>query len=273
MAALLGVVACVTAPIGIGWLITTRGARGPNTRLAEFLAATDGIVGVLLFGLVLSAMRPTSFVAVPGLRALSNFAVSLAVGLALGWLADFILHWRRWSDPEYLLWLIGLVVFSSGAAHSVGQSPLVINFVMGVVLVNFSHQSERVTKSLGGAEASFYILFLILAGASWSFDVGWEWILICPYVLMRIVGKVGGVALGRRLCRVDFTPRGDLGLAMLSQGGLALTMIINVGLVLPRGGHLAALESLVIVSIVLNQLMGPAWAEVPLRRSGELRTA
>ena len=88
-----------------------------------------------------------------------------------------------------------------------------------------------------------------------------------------IVGKVGGVALGRRLWRMDFTPRADLGLAMLSQGGLALTMIINVGLMLPEGGHLAALESLVIVSIVLNQMMGPAWAEGPLRRAGELRPA
>ncbi len=269
LAGLLGALACITSPIGIGWLMVHRGARGANTRLAEFVSATDGVVGVLLFGLVLSAFQPTSLIAVPGLRALSNFAFALALGVVLGWVAHFILQ-TRWSDPEYTLWLIGLVAFSSGAAHAVHQSPLVVNFVMGVVFVNLSHQSERVTRSLGDAERPLYLLFLVLAGAGWSLHFSWAWLLIVPYVIARLLGKLGGVALAGRLWRLDFTPQRRFGLTLLGQGGLALAMIVNVWMLLPEAAGLPALESLVILSIVFNQMTAPAMAEGPLRRAGEI---
>jgi hypothetical protein len=272
MAALLGVVACGTAPIGMGWLIMHRGARGKNTELSQFLAATDGVISILLFGLVLSALKPEGVVDVPGLRALSNLALSLGLGLVLGWLGHFILR-PRWAEADYFLWLIGLVVFSSGIAHAVGQSPLVINFVMGVILVNLSHQSARVTRSLGVAETPFYLLFLLLAGASWSFDIGLEWVLIVPYIVIRIFAKLESVRLAERLWPVGFEPRRDLGMTMLSQGGIELTMMINVMLLVPEGAHMRALQSLVIVSIVLNQMLGPPLAMRPLRLAGELRAA
>jgi hypothetical protein len=273
LAALLGVVASVTAPIGIGWMMASHGARGQNTQLAQFLSATDGVLGVLLFGLVLSALSPTSVIAVPGLRALGNFCVSLILGAVLGWLAHFILQ-RRWNTPDYVLWLIGLVVLSSGAAHGVMQSPLVVNFVMGAVLVNLSHQSERVIKSLGDAEVPFYIVFLILGGATWTLSGGgWASLLILPYIIVRILGKTLGVAIGTRVWHIGFRPDPRLGLAMLSQGGLALAMIISVGILLPEAPHLQTLETIVIVAIVINQMLAPAMARRTLAHAGELSPA
>lgn len=269
MAALLGVVATPTAPIGISWLMKTRGARGANTDLSFFIAATDGVVSLVLFGLVLSAWQSESVIGIPALQAVANFSLSIAMGLVLGWMASFILM-RRSSDPEYLLWLVGLIVLSSGAAHAVGQSPLLVNFFMGVVLVNLSHQSERVTRSLSGAEIPFYMLFLLLAGASCRFAVGWEWLLILIYVPIRLAGKVLGLRLGLQRWPLHFKPRGDLGMSLVCQGGLALTMIINVALLLPESPSVRVLVSLAIVAVAVNQMITPGLAERPLRLAGEI---
>jgi hypothetical protein len=270
LATLLGVACCATAPIGIGWMITARGLRGKNTDLAQFMAATDGIVGVVLLGAVLSALRPSTLLGGPGLGMLGNVALSLCLGVALGWLAHFILR-GRWNAPDYVVWLIGLVVFSSGAAHVVGQSPLVINFIMGAVFVNLSHQSERVTKSLEGAEVPFYIIFLLLAGASWPLHLGWQLLLVVPLALSRALGKVLGYMAARRRWHVGFDDRRDLGLAMLSQGGLALAMVIDVGLLVPDSPVVRVFVSLAILVIVLNQMIAPALAAIPLRGAGEIR--
>ncbi|MCZ6694966.1 MAG: hypothetical protein O7A63_00360 [Acidobacteria bacterium] len=97
--------------------------------------------------------------------------------------------------------------------------------------------------------------------------------LIPLYILIRILAKRESVLMAQRLWPVDFTPRRDLGMTMLSQGGFELTMMINVMLLVPESAHMRALQSLVIVSIVLNQMLGPSLAVRPLRLAGELGVA
>lgn len=270
LASLLGTFSCVTAPIGIGWLVARMGARGKNTQLAQFISATDGIVGVILFGLVLSAVQPVEAAGSPVVGFALGVALTLGLGLLLGWLAHFIFG-QRWSGPDYLLWLLGLVVFSSGAAHVMGQSPLVINFIMGATFVNLSHQSERVNRSLAGAEVPFYVIFLLLGGATWIIHLGWELVLIVPFVLTRFIGKVYGLRLWMRVLPFGEKHERDIGLTLLSQGGLALAMVIDIGLLAPHLTGIDALRAMAILSIIINQLMGPRLAEIPLRRAGELR--
>ena len=87
------------------------------------------------------------------------------------------------------------------------------------------------------------------------------------YFLVRIVGKYAGAFLGCLVTKKDKKVRNFLGLALIPQAGVAIGLAATGARTL--GGEVGnALETIILASSVLYELIGPACAKLSLYLSG-----
>jgi len=271
LAAVLATIASVSAPQIIAHLIHEQQARGKNAHLLQFITSVDGAFGVLVLALLLGAHSEYWLTPWRGLNALLWLVFSAAIGVACG----LVFHWLiqvRTSTQEMVLYLLGLVTLSSGVAATLHLSPLFVNVVFGLTVANLSLRVEEIFRQMGRLEHPLFIVLLILAGARWQLSGGWVVPLVLAYLGFRFLGKWLGCLVGREYFRLYFKPVDRLGMALLSQGGLALALLIT--LTLAESGRLVALiETAVIVSIIASELLAPPLVRHVLARGREWRPA
>jgi Kef-type K+ transport system membrane component KefB len=109
----------------------------------------------------------------------------------------------------------------------------------------------------------------VLAGAIWSPGSAWALPLAALYLGLRLVGKLGGGYLAARLATDDARPPRLLGIGLVSQGGIALAMVMDYY-------QLASTEltglvvSVVLIAVIFNELVSPSMARHVLRAAGEI---
>jgi len=197
-------------------------------------------------------------------------AAALLLGISLGWMLHYLTS-ERMESREMLLALTGSVVLSTGLAASLHLSPLFVNFIMGATLSNLPNFARgRVSNLLTAMEKPFFVVFMILTGALWPAITPAALVFASLYLLARILGLFAGMRWANALflkSEIPVVPR--LGLAMLPQGGVAIALAIDYKLIYP--GRLADLAlSVVILSVLINQLIGPALLMRALRRAGDI---
>jgi Kef-type K+ transport system membrane component KefB len=278
LAAALAAIASITAPTAISILILEQRPRGPNCEMLRVIASVDGVVGLVLFNLVLSWVNPGRLIPSAGggqaLNALGWFGLSCLIGLLAG-LLFCVLFDRRASRGEMIVSLSGVVIFASGIAYNCGVSPLFVLLIAGVVLANYSHRSEHVYQVLGRLEQPAFIVFLVLVGALWQPKLAYVEYLVVAFIGLRILGKTLGFRLAARAVRLPVEPYPWLGLGLLSQGGLALAMIANLTIMQGVGvgrfeSTLSIIQTVVLFSILLNEFVAPSLTRLTLRKAGEL---
>lgn len=194
----------------------------------------------------------------PVLNSAGWIAVTLLLGLALGWMLHYLTS-ERLREQELLLLVAGSVILSGGLSSYMHLSPLFVNLVMGVTLANLPNFSlGRITKVLLTAEKPFYVIFMILVGAMWPPITPMVLLLTVIYAAVRTFSLVIGAWLGRLWWPAGpMRPPAGLGLAMLPFGGLSIAMAVDFRLIRP--GDLAdAALGVVILAVLINQLVGPA---------------
>lgn len=256
--ALLAIAAGPTSPSSIHYFSRVFGLRGRVPRLLKFVVAVDGVPAVLLLG-VFAGLRHrfAGPAAIPGWQWL---LVATALGLALGLLLTALvqLDFRR---DELLLFVLGMVVLAGGAARYLGLSALFVSFVMGVTVANVAWNREEVHKVAAYAEKPIYLTFLVLAGSLMVLDDPRVPLLAAALVGLRFLGKLVGNsawrwAPGEPLARSPF-----LGLALLSQGALAIVLAVEFEFLMrahPGSPAVApTLVSGVLVAILASEILSP----------------
>ena len=107
------------------------------------------------------------------------------------------------------------------------EDQFMINFIMGLVVANISTRNVRILEIMIRAEKSIYILLIMLAGASWQFSSVWWLVLALIFVCIRIVGKFAGGFTAAKLFATGYDVPYNMGLGLLSQGGISIAIIIN----------------------------------------------
>jgi hypothetical protein len=186
-------------------------------------------------------------------------ALSLGLALIFGYLFRFLIRLRL-SKNELLLVLLATVIFASGSALYLHFSPLLINFIIGIITANTQEKRTQILELLMHHEKNFYLFFLLLAGALWRIP-GQPFIwLSLAYLLLRVVAKLTGFALARRLAIPKEQPAaGKLpmgGMWLLSQGGMALAMAIDFDISFAYLQPTLILHT-VLLSIILFNLLAP----------------
>jgi hypothetical protein len=265
-AVVLGATAACTAQTALALLARELRIRGaPLLDLLRYISSVDAVVGLFALGIAFSLVHAGSTEGLDVVAGLSWFAVSAALGGALGLLLHGLTQ-VRCSQEELAVFLIGAVVFGAGAALYLGLSALFVNAVMGFVVANLPGTTDRIFQLLARLEKPFYLVFLILAGAVWQPAAGWELGLALSYVALRFLGKLAGGWLGSRLAPVGSRPPAALGLGLLSQGGIAIAMVMDYRLLAP-GGAAQPVVTTVLAAVILNELASPSLARLLLRRA------
>ena len=225
----------------------------PLMRLLTNVSNIDDLVGLTAFGLI-------SCLAVlhAGASTYTWIGVSAGLGLTVGLLV-VALTANRLKDDEMLLVVMGAITFSGGLALYLSLSPLLVNLIAGVIVANLARGRARagIRTVLLRGEHSIYIIFLILVGAGWRIESVWLLALVPVYVLVRTLGKTLGGFVSVRLFLPGSRAVSGLGLGLLSHGGMAVAIVVNLHQI-HRSEVTDAVISVVLLGIIASELIAPA---------------
>ena len=274
----LGALATATAPASTIMTIRQTGAKGDFVDTLLQVVALDDVVGLILYSMAISLASATMSDA--GFQ-IMNLLIPLGKNLlllVLGGLFGLLLKWatgRRSTDNRLIIAIATLFAYC-GICAAIDVSPLLGCMAMGTVYVNTA-ENDRLFRQLNYFSPPILLLFFVRSGL--SFDLGAlfsqsESIGAVPllvvgilYFIVRILGKYIGAWGGCYITGKSEKVRNYLGLALIPQAGVAIGLAALGAREL--GGEMGhALETIILSSSVLYELIGPGSAKLSLYLSG-----
>lgn len=269
VALLLGAIATSTDPAAVSDVAKEVGAKGPFTKTLLGIVAVDDAWGIAALSIALAWVLGFESAEAGRLAAVEGFvdlAGAVAVGCVLGVPMAFLSGRIRSGDPTQAE-ALGGVLLCGGISLLLDVSFLLSAMVMGVVVANTARHHRRSFRAIEGIEWPFMVLFFVLSGASLQIsEVGQAAGLTVAYIVLRVLGRLGGGWLGARLSGHSM-PAGQLGLALLPQAGIAIGMALVVSERLPGLG--SGILTATVAGTIVFELAGPILTRVALNRSGE----
>ncbi len=278
----LAALAAATAPASTMMTIRQTGAKGDFVDTLIQVVALDDIVGLVAYAIAISvAVASTTgegvgFWAVVG-PILVNIGVLLLGGL-FGYFIKFMLN-KRSNDNRLIIALATLFVFC-GICAMLDISPLLGCMSMGMVYINVT-DDDNLFKQLNYFSPPILLLFFVRSGVNFNLSAlvntsvfaGTLPLIVIGvvYFFVRIIGKYLGAFAGSAVVKKDKKVRDYLGLALIPQAGVAIGLAALGARVL--GGESGqALETIILASSVLYELIGPACAKLSLYLSKSYST-
>ena len=280
-AIVLGAIASATAPAATLMVVRQYKADGPLTRLLLLVVAIDDAVGLLLFSasfgiadaLESGAVNVLGVVVEPILEII----LSLGLGAVMGWLLDAVEHMfhsrskRMTLSVAFVLLTVGLsqIKFQIGGVHC-GFSLLLVCMMTGTVFCNVCDTSQELMDRVERWTIPLNVLFFVLSGAELNLQV-----LVNPvtllvgviYILSRSAGKYLGAWSSCKASKCTGAVTKHLGITLLPQAGVALGMALTA-MHLQDG---ALIRNVVLFSVLVYELVGPALTKRSLTLAGEIR--
>ena len=274
-ALLLGALALATAPATTILVLKEYESEGPVTESAYAMVAVNNVAAIVLFevlfvgihciqGKLGSPLLSEIFVFVRGL------SISLAMGIAGGLAVSFC--YGLVAENRRLVLLVAVISMLLGGCY-VFKVPYLLTFVaMGVTMANTTHHGRQVAAELDRITGLLCVVFFATHGAELDLGALWQAGLIgVGYIVFRSLGKSIGPMLSGRKGHEDPGVRSWLGVSLLSQAGVAITLsAIAVG----RDAELGTrLQTIVLGTVVFFEIAGPLLIRLAVMRTGEVPIA
>jgi Kef-type K+ transport system membrane component KefB len=152
----------------------------------------------------------------------------------------------------------------------VGWDILLISIITGIIVENFSKQGEFLILGIEKSSLPFYIIFFTFAGAGLHLDT-----LISAYgltlvlVMSRMIFKFAGNYAGSALANETKTVKRLSWMGFLGQAGIAIGLGTVIEKALP-GGIGTQFKTILISSVVVNELLGPIFFKYVLVKAKEV---
>ena len=275
----LGALATATAPASTIMTIRQTGAKGDFVETLLQVVALDDVVCLVLYSIAISlataivssAQFHVSSVLIP----LGKNLILLVLGCGFGLLLKAIIGSKRSTDNRLII-AIAILFSYCGICAVVDISPLLGCMAMGMVYINTT-EDERMFRQLNYFSPPILLLFFFRSGL--SFDLGSLFsstgiIGTVPlmaigvvYFIVRIIGKYLGAWIGCQFAHKVPKVRNYLGLALIPQAGVAIGLAaLGARALGGETGH--ALETIILSSSVLYELIGPGASKLSLWLSG-----
>ncbi len=244
--------------------------KTPFIELLQYISSLDAVVGLVGVGIAFSLVHTHS----PFGSHLGTGVLALGIALILGLSTGFLLHLitqHHCSEEELVVFIMGMILFTAGLAEYFMLSPLFVCMITGIVMANVKGAKERVFLMLARLEHPFYLVMLILAGAMWKVATPWAWAFAALYLGLRLVGKVVGGYLAVRAVGAHIRAPGRLGWGLMSQGGIAVAMVINFNQIHPTD-YSGLVVTSVLSAVIINELISPTLIRSLLLRTGEVKS-
>ncbi|MBR4754913.1 MAG: cation:proton antiporter, partial [Lachnospiraceae bacterium] len=269
----LAVLAAATAPASTMMTIRQTGAKGTFVDTLLLVVAIDNIVSLIAYSMAISAsVAVTSGETFNALTIIDPLVRNL-VAVLLGGLFGFIMKGllaNRNTDNRLIV-SIALIFAFCGICAGFDISPLLGCMAMGTVYINVAGD-ERLFRQLGYFSPPLLLLFFVRSGLSFDLSalvstgsLGSKPLIIVGivYFIVRIIGKYSGAFLGAAVTRMSSSVRNYLGLALIPQAGVAIGLAAMGARTL--GGEMGStLETIILASSVLYELIGPACGKLSL---------
>ncbi len=277
----LGAIASATAPAATLMVVRQYKANGPLTRLLLLVVAIDDAVGLLLFsvsfGIATALSHGQASLLGVVVEPLLEIILSLGLGAAMGWLLNWVEQFfhsrskRMTISVAFVLLTVGLSMlkFQVGPVHC-GFSLLLVCMMTGTVFCNICDTSEELMDRVDGWTMPLNILFFVISGAELDLQVLSQpttLIIGVIYIIARSSGKYFGSGISCRMTKQSKAICDNLGITLLPQAGVALGMALTAAS-LPDG---ALVRNVVLFSVLVYELIGPALTRRSLMAAGEIK--
>ena len=275
----LSALAAATAPASTLMTIRQTKAKGDFVETLLQVVALDDIIGLVAFSAAISlAVASSSGKALNAISILKPLGINagvLLVGALFGLFMKLIISKSKSSDNRLII-AISLLFAFCGICALLDISPLLGCMSMGTVYINLSGD-DKLFKQLNYFSPPILLLFFVRSGVSFDLNalirpsgaVGSVPLIVIGilYFIIRIGGKYAGAFLGCLSVKKPKKTRNFLGLALIPQAGVAIGLA-SLGARTLGGETGNALNTIILASSVLYELIGPASAKLALYLSG-----
>lgn len=279
----LAALASATAPASTMMTIRQTKAKGDFVDTLLQVVAYDDIVALIAYSVAISVAVSSSTgeafsvssIIIPIIK---NIGI-LVLGGVFGFFMKLLIK-KKYSNDNRLIIAIALLFSFCGICAALDISPLLGCMSMGTVYINIT-DDDSLFMQLNYFSPPILLLFFVRSGASFDLNalirpsgaVGGVSLLVIGilYFLVRILGKYAGAFIGCLITKKPKLTRDWFGFALIPQAGVAIGLAAVGARVL--GGETGnALQTIILASSVLYELIGPACAKLSLYMSKSYST-
>ena len=269
----LAALASATAPASTVMTIRQTHAKGDFAETLLQVVALDDVVGLIAYSIAISvalASLTGSFQVGNIIQPILLNLFVFILGALFGVLLKKFLHER--STDNRLIVSIALLFAFCGICAIFNVSPLLGCMSMSMIYINLT-DDERLFKQLNYFNPPILLLLFVRSGVNFNLSalvnssesIGSVSLLHIGivYFIVRIIGKYLGAYIGCAMVHKNPLVRNYLGLALIPQAGVAIGLAAMGARTL--GGETGnILETVILASSVLYELIGPACAKLSL---------
>ena len=278
----LSALASTTAPASTVMTIRQTGAKGDFVNTLLQVVALDDVFGLVAYSIAISAAISANSGSFSLSSIISPIIFNLLVLLLGGLFGVFmkLLMPKNRSTDNRLIITIALLFTFCGVCALLDVSPLLGCMSMGTVYINIT-DDDKLFKQVNYFSPPILLIFFVRSGLNFKLDIllnpkasgGGASLLVIGilYFLVRILGKYAGAFWGCIIAGKSKEVRNYLGLALIPQAGVAIGLSALGARIL--GGEMGnALETIILASSVLYELIGPGCAKLALYLSKSYST-
>ncbi len=274
----LSALAAATASASTMMTIRQTGAKGDFVNTLLQVVAVDNIVALLSYSVAISVAVAYQFGAAVAvgdiLMPLATNIGVLILGGVFGVFMKLLMPKSRSTDNRLII-AISLLFAFCGICAMLDISPLLGCMSMGTIYINIT-KDDNLFKQLNYFSPPILLLYFVRSSVNFRLDalfspsgIGAVPLIVVGllYFAVRIIGKYVGAFLGAWVTKKPKQTRNYLGLALIPQAGVSIGLAAMGARAL--GGEIGiALETIILASAILYELVGPAAAKLSLYLSG-----
>ena len=280
----LAALASATAPASTIMTIRQTKSKGDFVDTLLQVVALDDVVSLIAYSVAISIALASisgggtfsfNIVILPIIKNL----LSLVIGAALGYILKLLMQVKHGSDNRLIIVIAVLMLFC-GISSLLDVSPLLGCMIIGTVYINLT-KDEKLFLQVNYFSPPILLLFFVTSGLSFNLSALFSntgiignmplWAIGVIYFVVRIIGKYLGAYLGCLTIKKPKNVRNYLGLALIPQAGVAIGLAALGARTL--GGDVGqALQTIILASSVLYELVGPVCAKLSLYLSKSYST-
>jgi Kef-type K+ transport system membrane component KefB len=278
MSMLIGSLASPTDPSATLAVIHQYKAEGSVSSTIMGVAAFDDALGIINYSvataLSLILIKHTGFsvqsaIFYPSIVILGAVISGIAFGIFFNLITNFI---KKESEGVLIVLILSILSLCFGVSKALGVDELLATMTMGVVVVNFNPNREKIFRILERyTEELIFVLFFTISGMHLQFSVLARSIfLVLLFVLFRAGGKFLGTAVGGAISNSPTIIRKYTAGGLIPQGGI----VIGLALILKQNPAFDSISntiiSIIIGATVVHEIIGPIFSKTALQRAGEI---
>lgn len=246
-------------------------ARGPLTDRVLALVVVGDLGIILLFTLASTGARLLDGGEATIVRAFGHVTWELLGSVVIGAVAGGgIAFYRRLVDRRSGLVVAAVCLVLAELGSRMGLSGLLTCLVAGLVVRSAAPKAAHEMEVLL-ARVRLPVLIVFFAAAGASLHLAQMWVLgpiVLGLALVRVLLIFGANRLGAKVAGLDPTVARHVPFGLISQAGVTMGLAVLVGREFGAWGR--TLETVVVATIALQQLVGPVAFRWALSRLGEI---